>query len=254
MGAQGPQIIPPRFDRGGRVFARLFQNARVRKPGGREQVAAVCYRWRKGEIEFLLVRTGGGRWTFPKGGTEPGLTHAQAAAIEAFEEAGVHGRIEELPFARYMYRKGGNSEARRLPVRAHLCEVSRRGQPKERNRMPTWFSAVKAKQRLSEDRRLEDGAELARVVERAVLRIRRQHSPNETPSDALKKIQFEALEPGPAQRDRTHVVVAVNSYLSQVRRLKQARHGLGEAENVQVIEFNERGNRNGGRKGQTDLE
>ena len=67
-----------------------------------EQVAAVCYRVKKGSVEFLLVRTrGGGRWTFPKGSTEAGLTHAQAAALEAFEEAGVHGRIEEASFARY---------------------------------------------------------------------------------------------------------------------------------------------------------
>src|ERR1039458_5649248 len=74
-----------------------------------EQVAAVCYRVRSGAIEFLLVRTrGGGRWTFPKGSAEPGLTHAQAAALEAFEEAGVHGRIEEASFTRYVRRKRGD--------------------------------------------------------------------------------------------------------------------------------------------------
>ena len=48
------------------------------------------------------MRTRGGRWTFPKGRVESGLTHAQAAALEAFEEAGVHGRIEEAAFARYV--------------------------------------------------------------------------------------------------------------------------------------------------------
>ena len=59
-------------------------------------MAAVCYRVRGAGIEFLLIRTRrSGRWTFPKGSAEPGLTHAQAAALEAFEEAGVHGRIEE---------------------------------------------------------------------------------------------------------------------------------------------------------------
>src|ERR1700689_4308383 len=71
-----------------------------------EQVAAICYRIRRGAIEFLLVQTRGtGRWIFPKGSAEPGLTHAQAAAIEAFDEAGVHGRIEEASFARYVRRR-----------------------------------------------------------------------------------------------------------------------------------------------------
>ena len=65
-------------------FVRLAELRRLKKC---EQVAAVCYRVRMGVIEFLLVQTGKGRWIFPKGGVEPGLTHAQAAALEAFEEA-----------------------------------------------------------------------------------------------------------------------------------------------------------------------
>ena len=40
----------------------------------RQQVAAVCYRVGKSGIEFLLVQTRSGRWIFPKGGVEPGLT------------------------------------------------------------------------------------------------------------------------------------------------------------------------------------
>src|SRR5579863_6130070 len=108
------------------VFVQL---SRLRKVRACEQVAAVCYRLRHDEIEFLLVRTrGSGRWTFPKGSAEPGLTHAQAAALEAFEEAGVHGRIEEATFARYVRRKrdarksSGSSCRRELAVNAHLCE------------------------------------------------------------------------------------------------------------------------------------
>src|SRR5437764_10723999 len=81
---------------------RLTQLCKLR---GSEQVAAICFRARKGKIEFLLVKTRGGRWTFPKGSAEPGLTHAQAAALEAFEEAGVHGRMQELSFACYVRRK-----------------------------------------------------------------------------------------------------------------------------------------------------
>src|SRR5579863_4575725 len=120
---------------------RLSQLRRLREC---EQVAAVCYRIRGGEIEFLLVRTNSGHWTFPKGKAEPGLTHAQAAALEAFEEGGVHGRMEEASFARYVRRKrsdprdasrsAAKSTEKEVIVQAHLCEVSRLEPPQEPNR------------------------------------------------------------------------------------------------------------------------
>jgi len=152
-------------------FFRLSQVRRLRQC---QQVAAVCYRHRKGEIEFLLVQTRGGRWTFPKGGVEPGLTHAQTAALEAFEEAGVHGRMEEISFARYVRRRGA-SEARgkQIETDAYLCEVSRLVPPQEFNRNRTWFSPQKTKRRLREGRTADYAAEFARVVDRAVTRIRR---------------------------------------------------------------------------------
>src|ERR1700687_965051 len=99
----------------------------------------------------------------------PGLSHAQAAALEAFEEAGVHGRIEEASFARYVRRKRANSRnsaarsaersaEKELAIQAHLCEVLRVEAPQERDRNPTWFSAEKAKRCLGEDRAPDFGA------------------------------------------------------------------------------------------------
>jgi 8-oxo-dGTP pyrophosphatase MutT (NUDIX family) len=143
---------------------------------GREQAAAVCYRVGKRGVEFLLVRTRGGRWTFPKGGIEPGLTYAQSAALEAFEEAGVHGRIEALAFARYMRRAPSKSAAKFVLVHAYLCEVSRLGKPQESKRDRTWFLSEKAKRRLEEGRASECGGELAAIVDRAVARVRRLRS------------------------------------------------------------------------------
>ncbi len=191
---------------------------------GCEQVAAVCFRIRANEIEFLLVQTRGGRWTFPKGSAEVGLTHAQAAALEAFEEAGVHGRMEEVSFARYVRRKrAGNSASKsmeksagnELAVNAHLCEVLRLGAPQESDRNPTWFSVEKAKRRLREARKPGYAAELARVVDLAATRIQRlrrgnglapdrprldgpklekpkfdRHKPDLHKEDALQKVHF----------------------------------------------------------------
>lgn len=176
--------------------AKFFRPSQLRKPRGGEQVAAVCYRVGDRGIEFLLVQTRGGRWTFPKGGVEPGLTHAQTAALEAFEEAGVHGRMEEPSFARYTRRKrnGRSSLAgNEIAVYAHLCAVSRLSPPQEARRNPSWFSPEKAKRRLQEDRAADDGAEFARVVDRAVDRIQRLNNPSCAESDALQKVQFEAV-------------------------------------------------------------
>ncbi len=191
----------PRTHQSSVKFFRLSQLRRLR---GCEQVAAVCYRVRGSGIEFLLVRTGSGHWTFPKGSAEPGLTHAQAAALEAFEEAGVHGRMEEASFTRYVRRKGGKprnsarsgerSTVKEIAIQAHLCEVSRLDPPQERNRNPTWFSADKAKRRLAEDRTPDYRAELARVIDRAVTRIRRRSqsvaAKDGPQNDALQKVQF----------------------------------------------------------------
>jgi 8-oxo-dGTP pyrophosphatase MutT (NUDIX family) len=199
--------LPIRWSGGPEPSAKFLRLAQLRKLRRCEQVAAVCFRVRSTGIEFLLVRTRKERWIFPKGSAEPGLTHAQAAALEAFEEAGVHGRMEEVSFTRYVQRKRANmrrSAATELSVSAHLCEVLRLGPPQEFNREPTWFSAEKAKRRLREDRAPEHGAELARVVDRAVNRIQRLRSmanltpdvrrPERQKKDGLQKVRFIEIE------------------------------------------------------------
>ncbi len=182
--SEGPFQVPGAWVRSSSKFFRV---SHLRKLRDTEQVAAVCYRVGKNGIEFLLVKTRSGRWTFPKGSTEPGLTHAQAAALEAFEEAGVHGRIQEDSFTRYARR--GSSSKRMITVNAHLCEVSRLEAPQERNRDRTWFSPEQAKRSLREERGSTYGAELARVVDRAVRRIEQVRGRPRV-IDAIQKITF----------------------------------------------------------------
>jgi 8-oxo-dGTP pyrophosphatase MutT (NUDIX family) len=167
--------------------------ARSRAAAVREMVAAVCYRIVATEIEFLLVQTSRGRWTFPKGGVEPGMTRAQAAAMEAVEEAGVLGRVEELWFARYNRRNNDSTDTvTESPVHAHLCLVLRQVPPQERDRNPTWFSAEKAKRRLREERSQTAGDELAQIVDRALARIRRLHLAATNPKEPLRQVRFES--------------------------------------------------------------
>jgi 8-oxo-dGTP pyrophosphatase MutT (NUDIX family) len=206
-----------------------------------EQVAAVCYRIRGTGIEFLLIRTRKGRWTFPKGGAESGLTYAQAAALEAFEEAGVHGRIEEASFARYRRGKRANvqeSATAGTVVHAYLCEVLRLGPPQEFDRNRTWFSPDRAKWQLRESRSSENGADLARIVDRAVVRIQRLRRRAGVATDALQKVRFEASEVSEVQlrmekalfcqdlgrksggkEDSAAIEFAVNAYLREILRL-----------------------------------
>jgi 8-oxo-dGTP pyrophosphatase MutT (NUDIX family) len=174
----------------------INNSGRKSKPRQRQQVAAVCFRILTTGIEFLLVRTRRRRWTFPKGGVQAGLTHAQSAAIEAYEEAGVHGRIEETAFARYALRKvrREHEPGETAEVSAHLCEVLRLGSAQEPNRNPTWFSSAKAKRRLAQGRTSESAAELARIMDHALARILRFPRRSGMANDPLSKVKFEASE------------------------------------------------------------
>jgi 8-oxo-dGTP pyrophosphatase MutT (NUDIX family) len=137
----------------------------------RSHVAAICYRVEGDSIQFLLVRTRAGRWTFPKGKVEGDPSRAAAAAREAFEEAGVFGRVELRPMCRYVHSK---ECAHEHLVDAHLCEVVSVVKPQETHRDPTWFDADKAKRRLGENRKTRYASELSQVVDRAIQHIERR--------------------------------------------------------------------------------
>ena len=129
------------------------------------QVAAVCYRRKGSQLEFLLVNTSRGRWTFPKGHLNPGMSESAAAAQEAREEAGVIGRIDRNHFQSYLHVSRQNE----YPIRAFLMRVEQRHEPKETYRRPSWFSPTEAKQKLSRMRHSKYAAELHRVIDSAVV-------------------------------------------------------------------------------------
>ncbi len=72
----------------------------------RAQFAALCWRRRQGELEVVLVTSrDSGRWIIPKGWPMDGRTPAEAAAIEAREEAGVTGIASERCLGVFTYAK-----------------------------------------------------------------------------------------------------------------------------------------------------
>jgi phosphohistidine phosphatase len=73
-----------------------------------KQSAVVPYRVLEDEIEVLLITSRrGSRWIIPKGIIERGLTAAESAAREAYEEAGVIGTVAAIPLGEYEYEKWG---------------------------------------------------------------------------------------------------------------------------------------------------
>lgn len=89
-----------------------------------QQAAAVCCRLSPhGELELLLVTSRDtGRWILPKGHIERKEAPYLAAQREAFEEAGVQGKVRKRPIGFYSYLKDGERE---LQVSVHLLRVTK---------------------------------------------------------------------------------------------------------------------------------
>src|SRR5947209_20158648 len=92
----------------------------------REQFAALP--WRRtaaGEVEVLLITSRETRrWVIPKGWPIKGKSSAKSAAQEAFEEAGVTGKLEKQPVGAYAYDKRlKNGRLQRVRVTVFSLEV-----------------------------------------------------------------------------------------------------------------------------------
>jgi 8-oxo-dGTP pyrophosphatase MutT (NUDIX family) len=53
----------------------------------------------------LVTSSGGKRWVVPKGIIDPGMTAAETALQESWEEAGLVGTLEPEPVGTYFYQK-----------------------------------------------------------------------------------------------------------------------------------------------------
>ena len=126
------------------------------------QVAALCWRERpEGGHEVLLIKSlDSGRWIVPKGWPMPGKSLAEAAEIEAWEEAGVRGELSTKALGRFPYLKRDDNgidrpcEAELYPLKvSHLAEAY----PEAGKRKRRWYSPEAAAEAVSE-------RELARMI------------------------------------------------------------------------------------------
>jgi 8-oxo-dGTP pyrophosphatase MutT (NUDIX family) len=114
-------------------------------PANSAHPAALCWRMAGAGVEVLLITARrSGRWIVPKGHPIRGLPVHEAAAREAWEEAGVQGRVDPAPLGRY--RPGSfDVQVHPLHVALMLDDYPEAGQ-----RLRLWLAPEKAAQRVAD--------------------------------------------------------------------------------------------------------
>jgi 8-oxo-dGTP pyrophosphatase MutT (NUDIX family) len=121
----------------------------------RSQFAALPWRRNaEGEVEILLITSREThRWVIPKGWPIKGVKSAKSAAQEAFEEAGVRGKMAKRPVGSYAYDKrlkNGRLQHVRVAVFALAVESEADAYPELGQREKLWLPIAEAARRVDE--------------------------------------------------------------------------------------------------------
>jgi 8-oxo-dGTP pyrophosphatase MutT (NUDIX family) len=139
--------------RSGRVQPPPPLDTRIDRPA-RRQVGAVCWRRQSDQIEVLLVTSREtGRWIIPKGNRMAGLTDPEAAAEEAWEEAGVRGNVGPQRVGSFHYMKRlarGGERAMAVDIYALRVRETLKDWPERRQRTRLWFTLPEAAEAVDE--------------------------------------------------------------------------------------------------------
>ena len=115
----------------------------------RTQFAALCYRIKDDKLQFCIVTSRRSkRWIVPKGWPMHGETPMDAAATEAFEEAGVRGKIYPRPIGVFSYYKVRSQDELPCMAVVYPLKVKKilKRWPEDRERERKWVSRKKAAQ------------------------------------------------------------------------------------------------------------
>ena len=120
----------------------------MKKPVSNTQYAALPWRYAGGKREVLLISSREtGRWVIPKGWPIRGLTPAESAAREAYEEAGVGGQIGKKPIGDFEYPKkldSGKTQTCKVEVFGLEQMIQHPSWPEQGQRKLQWFSLPEA--------------------------------------------------------------------------------------------------------------
>jgi 8-oxo-dGTP pyrophosphatase MutT (NUDIX family) len=118
------------------------------------QYAALPWRYSGASRQVLLISSREtGRWVIPKGWPIKGLSPAQAAAREAYEEAGLGGQVSKKPIGAFEYGKrlaNGQVQPTRVQVFALEQMVQHKDWPEQGQRKLQWFSVPEAAEAVQE--------------------------------------------------------------------------------------------------------
>lgn len=125
----------------------------------RQQFGAICYRWSEdangsAQPEVLLITSRDtGRWVIPKGWPMGNKKSHAVAEREAYEEAGVKGKVSKEAFGSYLYDKV-MPEGIAMPceVKVFLLEVRelKDDYPEKGTRRLEWVPCAEAARRVRE--------------------------------------------------------------------------------------------------------
>lgn len=125
----------------------------------KRQVSALPVKGKPGDYLVLLITSRETqRWIIPKGWPMRGRKDYQAAAQEAYEEAGVSGRIHKHPVGAYNYTKAEDGSEIKVMVYLLQVDTEHENWPERPERRREWMPASEAA------RRVETG--LVEIVER----------------------------------------------------------------------------------------
>ncbi len=132
-----------------------MDNILRRSPVTRSQYAALPYRIEAdGSLSIMLITSRETRrWVIPKGWPMRRRSEAEAAAREAFEEAGVKGEIAKKSVGVFSYDKGlGQGRSIQNVVRVFPLKVGEllRQYPETGQRRVKWFAAGRAARKVRE--------------------------------------------------------------------------------------------------------
>ncbi len=111
-----------------------------------QQIGAICYRSNDKDVKILLITSRRSkRWIIPKGWKVDKMSDRKSVALEAWEEAGVQGRVSDRSIGTYYYRKRSSKndfltcavKVFALEVKASKKKFPERGQRKLKWVKPT---------------------------------------------------------------------------------------------------------------------
>lgn len=120
----------------------------------RTQFGALCYRVVNEKTQILLVTSRSkSRWIIPKGWPMAKASPPDCAMTEAWEEAGVKGKVKPVCLGVYAYTKD-LGPGKTLPCMVAVFPIKVRrlqdNYPERKERRRKWFSPKKAAKRVSE--------------------------------------------------------------------------------------------------------